>query len=421
MDARHSDSSGTAAATASGPGPLIRDANFRRLWLTGFAAGSMRWLETLAVSVYVFEVTGSPLIVALMMVARMAPMLLGAAIGALADRFDRKTILLAGLGTMSVSSATLGTLALLDSLALWQIAVGAFLNGVFFASEFPVRRNMLGETAGVARVGAALTLDSATNNATRMLGPTLGGFLVGTVGLYGAFFMAAAVYALAFGLVRGFRYARATPVSGGGLLTSLAEGVRAARSDRRIVGVLAVTVLVNLFGFPFSSMIPVIGKDVLALGPLAVGILMSAEGFGSFTGALILTVTARRRHYPRIYLYGSMLFAAAILAFSLSPKFGVSLTLIVAAGAGVAGFTAMQGTLVFSAAPSAIRARVMGVLSMCIGAGPLGVLHVGLMAAWFGAPAALTIIGVEGLLALVVAAFVWPELRRPVNREWTGN
>ena len=393
---------------------LIGDSNFVRLWLTGSASGSMRWLETLAVSVYVFEITGSAFMVALLMSARMAPMLLGAAVGALAERFNRQTILLSGLAIMSTVSAVMGVLALTGAIQIWQIAFGSFLTGLFFASEFPVRRTILGEIAGQKRIGAALSLDSVSNNATRMIGPIIGGILIETVGLHGAYFMAAGFYATGFLLISGVRYTRASPSRAIGLFTSIAEGLSYIRTNRQLVGILLVTVFVNLFGFPFTSMVPVIGKDVLGLTPIPVGFLMSAEGMGAFTGALLLTVTARARYFARIYMGGAVIFMSMTVMFSLSSQFGVSMALLLTAGLGVSGFAAMQSVLIFSTAPPEIRSRVMGVLTMCIGAGPIGVLHVGLMAKWFGAQNALTIIGLEGLACIIACALIWPELcRRP--------
>ncbi|MEX2616083.1 MAG: MFS transporter [Alphaproteobacteria bacterium] len=396
----------------SGVRSLFGDSNFVRLWLTGSASGSMRWLETLAVSVYVFEVTESAFLVAVMMAARMAPMLLGAAVGALAERFNRRTILLSGLAIMTTVSAIMGALALSGAIEIWQIAIGAFLTGLFFASEFPVRRTILGEIAGQERIGAALSLDSASNNATRMIGPVIGGILFETVGLHGAYFMAAGFYATGFLLITGVRYRRVSPTSAIGLFTSIAEGLRYIRTNRRLVGILLVTVFVNLFGFPFTSMVPVIGKDVLGLSPIPVGFLMSAEGMGSFTGALLLTVAARPRYFARIYMGGAVIFLSMTIMFSLSSQFGISMALLLTAGLGVSGFAAMQSVLIFSTAPPEIRSRVMGVLTMCIGAGPIGVLHVGLMAKWFGAQNALTIIGLEGLACVVACALIWPELWR---------
>ena len=111
----------------------------------------LRWLELLAVSVFVLEATGSPFLVALLTFLRMAPMLLcGIPAGALADRYDRRRLLIIGLVVLALISAVLALLARSGRLAIWQIALGTLLSGVFWSAEFPVRRTMLGEIAGAA-------------------------------------------------------------------------------------------------------------------------------------------------------------------------------------------------------------------------------------------------------------------------------
>jgi hypothetical protein len=92
----------------------------------------------------------------------------------------------------------------------------------------------------------------------------------------------------------------------------------------------------------------------------------------------------------------------------------LSLALILICGIGIAGFAVMQSTIVFLAAPAAVRSRVMGLLTVAIGAGPVGMLYVGVLADWLGAPAAVACLALQGLLALALAAWYWPELRRPV-------
>jgi MFS family permease len=163
-----------APAPAERGDALLRDSAFLRLWLAGGVAGVLRWVELLAVSIYVLQTTGSPFLVALMTFLRMAPMFLfGVPAGALADRYDRKHLLIIGLLVLGGAAAVLALVAFLDRIALWHIALGTFLNGMFWASEFPGRRIMLGEIAGPLRLSRAMALESATSNATRMLGPAL--------------------------------------------------------------------------------------------------------------------------------------------------------------------------------------------------------------------------------------------------------
>ena len=375
--------------------------------------GTVRWLEMLAVGVYTYDSTGSATLVALMMFARQVPMvLLGAVAGTVAEGLDRRLVLLVELGALVAVSVVLALLSFAGTIALWHLALGAFLGGCYFATDLPVRRTMLGEIAGAERVGPAMALDSANNNATRMVGPLIGGTVYQALGLDAAFIVSAVLYAVAFVLILPLDYAglaQSTFRSGVGFLASLAEGLRYVRRERQVMGTLAVTVIANMFGFPYAAMVPVVGRDVLALKASWIGALMSAEGLGAFLGAILLAGLARPPLYMTIYRTGTLLFMTCLLAFSLSSWFALSWPLLFVAGLGVAGFSAMQSTIIFRSAPPELRSRIMGVLAMCIGAGPIGTLHLGLMADLLGVQNAVTLIAVEGLVAL---ALVWFAFRR---------
>jgi len=416
----HRDDAKAATPVAS----LLRDPAFLRIWIAGGLVGTVRWLEVLAVGVYTYQLTESPFIVATMLFARMVPtMLLGAFAGALAERVSRRRLMMAGLAVMCIVSIVLVALAVSGRLAIWHIALGAVLSGVFWSGEFPVRRTMLGEVAGLGRLSAAMGLDSATNNFTRMLGPLLGGALLTALGLEGAYAIGVLLYAAAFINMATLTFEeRPAPESESiGMLKSINEGLAYIRTNRLIAGTLVVTIFVNLFGFSYVSMVPVIGEQKLALGPVAIGVLMSAEGCGALLGSLLVAAWVRTRYYTVIYMLGSTLYLAMILAFSLSTLYTAAALLLFAGGLGIAFFGSMQSTLIFFSAIPRMRTRVMGVLVACIGAGPIGVLHVGLLAEWIGAHNAVTIIAIEGLIAIAVAAVVWPELRRapvlPLDRE----
>ena len=416
----HRDDAKAVSPVAS----LLRDPAFLRIWIAGGLVGTVRWLEVLAVGVYTYQLTESPFIVATMLFARMVPtMLLGAFAGALAERVSRRRLMMAGLAVMCIVSIVLVALAVSGRLAIWHIALGAVLSGVFWSGEFPVRRTMLGEVAGLGRLSAAMGLDSATNNFTRMLGPLLGGALLTALGLEGAYAIGILLYAAAFFNMATLTFdERPTPEGESiGMLKSINEGLAYIRTNRLIAGTLVVTIFVNLFGFSYVSMVPVIGEQKLALGPVAIGVLMSAEGCGALLGSLLVAAWVRTRYYTVIYMLGSTLYLAMILAFSLSTLYTAAALLLFAGGLGIAFFGSMQSTLIFFSAIPRMRTRVMGVLVACIGAGPIGVLHVGLLAEWIGAHNAVTIIAIEGLIAIAVAAVVWPELRRapvlPLDRE----
>ena len=378
----------------------------------------VRWLEMLAIGVFTYEVTQSALMVALVTMARTVPMLLFSAFtGAIADGFDRRLMLLAGLGVLALTSAVLAGLAIAGRIELWHVALGTFISGIYGTLEFPVRRSLLGiiasAKAGAAGAGVALTLDSGTNHCMRLIGPVLGGLVLTRFGLPGIYVLGAMLFSLGFLLVlkaqyRAPHYAAAVPR----ILGQIVEGLRYIRTDPKIKGILFITVAMNVFGFPYVAMVPVIGDQILGQGAVATGMLLSADAAGALAGALLIANFARPRHFSAIYFYCSIVFLGGVLSFSLSQFYTLSLGLLFLSGLGVAGFAAMQSTIVFTAAPPEMRGRLMGVLAVCIGVNPLGILQVGVLADWFGGALAVTIISTEGLVAILIAALLWPHFWR---------
>jgi MFS family permease len=414
-----------AAGTAANPGSqaavtprvLIGDRDFRRIWLAGGLGWMIRWLELLAIGVFTFEVTGSALMVALMTMARSLPMLLFSAFtGAIADRIDRRLMLLCGLGLLALSSGVLAFLALTGRLELWHVALGAFVSGIYGSLEFPVRRTMLGiiagNKAGTGGAGVALTLDSATNHCMRLVGPILGGLIIQSHGLPGVYISSTLLFSLGFYLVWSARYQTAERAAAPRMLVQIVEGLRYIRTNPRVMGTLYITIVVNLFGFPYVAMVPVIGAGVLGQNATATGLLLSSEAVGGLLGALAIANFAKPRQFSRIFFIGAIVFLCAVFAFSLSRWYPLSLAVLFLSGLGVAGFAAMQSTIIFTSAPPEMRSRLMGVLAVCIGVNPIGVLQVGLLADWFGGATAVTIMTCEGLIGLLLAGLIWPHLRR---------
>lgn len=394
---------GLAAGRPGGYRALLGDGRFTRIWLIGGLAGTIRWLEMLAVGVFTFQVTGSPAMVAVMTFMRLGPMLLvGLPVGALAERYDRRRLMQLGLVVLLVLDLALAILAFTDRLTLLLVALGAFANGVYFTGEFPVRRTMMGEIVGSDRLAPAMALDSMTSNATRALGPILGGVLLERTGLGGAFLIGAIGYGAALLLVAPISYRPASPPRRVAILGGMREVLGHAVASRVIRTTLLITVIFNLLGFAYIALVPVIGERWLGLSAALIGILMSAEGVGALIGAGLVGAIATPPRFTRIYAGGTMLFLVAIAGFALSRSFGVSLALLFLSGIGIAGFAVMQSTLTFLTAPPHLRSRLMGVLTVAIGTGPIGMLAVGWLAEAIGAPDATLLLIGTGALSLVV-------------------
>lgn len=405
----------TATAPVSPPGAVpgwrgvFAVADYRRLWLIGVVSSVVRWLDTLAFAVFAYQKTGSASVVAMLTMLRLVPMaLVGPFLGALGERIERRMMLFAVFCLMGVTAVVLALLAHAGMLTVWHLAVASLLNGLAWATDNTVRRLLIGEVVGTARVGAAMSVDIGSGNAARLLGPTTGGALLAGVGIEGAFALGAVLYLVP--IVASWRLAyrnTGAPAGGPAILARIAEGFAVVRRDRRLAGTMAVTVIFNIFGWPFTSMVPVIATSALELGPRGAGLLAGLDGLGSLASAAILAVWLRPQHYRAAYVGGTAAYMATLSLFALSPTPVLAGAALILNGFAQSGFGVMQTTLVYVLAPAEARSRVFGVMSMCIGTAPIGFLHLGFLADTIGAPYATALIGLEGLVALALTWRLW--------------
>jgi MFS family permease len=387
----------------------LGEPDFRRLWLVGLVVFSVRWLEMLAVAVFAYQRTASPFIVALLTMLRMLPMaMFGALIGAAAERVERRTALVFVMTLMLLCSIALALLAWSGALEIWHIALASFISGLTWTTDNPVRRTMIGEVVGPERMSAAMSIDVGANNASRMLGPTVGGILLATVGIGGAFAVSVAGYLVAAMVALRVRHRNtALPSTAAGVLERMIEGLLLVRRDPRLSGTMVITVIYNTFGWPFTSMIPVIGQDNLGLGAAGIGLLASMDGVGAFCGAIVIAFCAKPTHFARLFIGGVAVYLLMLPVFALAPVPSLAGFVLLLTGLANSGFSIMQATLVYLAAPPEMRSRVFGVLSVCIGIGMIGFLHLGWLAGIIGATWAIVIIGAEGLVAMLLTRRWW--------------
>ncbi len=401
-----------AAPGTSGKSWLFALPDFRRLWLIGLVVFAVRWLEMLVVGVFVYQRTGSAFEVALMTLLRMAPMVIfGPLIGAYVERMDRRRAQVVVSLSMLATAIVVASLAYAGRLEVWHLALAAFCNGIAWAADNPVRRVMIGEVVGPERMGSAMAIDVGANNASQMLGPTIGGLVLSNFGVAGAFSISVACYAVAVAAALRIRHRNnVAPLGKGAMFAHIVEGLLLARRDKRLVAVLAITVTYNVFGWPFTSMIPVIGQDSLHLAASGIGILASMTGVGSFLGATAIALWARPRHFTGLFVGAVLSYLTLMMGVALAPEAFLAGSALLATGLANSGFSVMQATLIYLAAPAEMRSRLYGVLSLCIGSGLIGFVNIGLMAEWIGATQATVISGIEGLAVMALTWRWWRQI-----------
>lgn len=388
---------------------LVASPTFLRLWAIGGCVNTMRWFEVLSAALFTLDMTGSGLAVAVVSAARTLPMLLlGAFAGVVSEAANRKRILLIGQIIAGVCSAAIAILAGFGVAQPWHVGTAALLAGIVWSTEMSTRRRMVGECVEGAMVPRALALDTMTNSITRLIGPMIAGVAYQKFGLAGAYAVSACVYLVAAILVAGLRYQQ----SSRRLVLSdvphdLAEAYSFARSHVIIGGVLAVTIAMNLLGFCYSALVAPLGRQVFMVSPTLTGILAGAESFGALLGGLWLTRGETRMSGRTLMVGGSLLFLVCVILMPFAPSFWLACALLVTGGFGSAAFANMQTSLIVLHAPPHIRSRLMGLLTVCIGSGPLGILLIGMLADRFGPLLAVDITALTGFIAVALIGLAW--------------
>ena len=392
------------------PSPIYRDPQFRKLWGVGMLVSLIRWLEILAFAVFTYDHTQSALWVASLMTLRMLPLaLFGLALGALAARVSRRAVLLLTHAMLFAICVALMLLSMFGTVEVWHLAAASALHGTVWACDMPMRRGLMGDIAGPGRVAQAMSLDAVTANACRLIGPMLGGLLIARGGLPAVFLVNGLLYLpvlVALARLVEPRIERvATKFS---LRAMVSGGFQAARESPTLAAALWLTILFNLFAWPILSMVPVIGREQLQLDPQGVGLLASMDGVGSLIGALVLSTVASRLPQGPVFLGAVVGFLLLQMLLAWSPVVLLTSLVLLALGVVQAGFAVMQTTLVYTATPERLRPEAMGLMTMCIGASPLGFLGVGALAQALGAPTATLVCGLCGLAGV---ALTWPVCR----------
>ncbi|WP_425069262.1 MFS transporter [Reyranella sp.] len=393
---------------------LLRSPDFLRLWLVGAFANAMRWLELLASGLFAWEVTHSAFAVTVVVALRQIPQLLfGAFAGAISEALNRKLIFMLALVVPALISTLLATLAVTGHLEVWHVALGNLVSGIMWSTEMSTRRRMVGEVAGPHRIVNAIALDSVTSAATRAVGPLLGGIAFEWLGMKGAYTVTALVQFAGAFAIAGLAHAQLTRrLDLVRIPHDIAEGLRFAWTRPTILLVFGVTIVTNAFAFAYSGLVAPLGQGEFHVSPALVGLLAAGEPLGALMGGALIAAGLLRLDRRLAFAGGAALFMVALIFMALSPSYWLALALLIMGGFGTAGFSNMQSTLMLTEAPPEMRSRLMGVVTVCIGTGPLGQLAAGALSGPLGPRGAVIAMAAVGLV--LTGAMVLALRRKPV-------
>ena len=297
---------------------VLYDADFRTIWCVGGLSEVARWMEQLVLSLLIWQVTHSPLPLALVLVFNNLPRpLCSPFTGLLADRLNRRRILIGAQLLNTATAVAVMGLLLLERLQPWQVFLAVSLQGIVKSLEDPARRTAILDLVGTGRLVNALSLEVLTNTTGKLLGPLLAGVLIETVGFSGAYSGVLAVHLVTLGLMTRMWIPAAQGMRAGEpVWRTLTVAVRYARHSPMLLGLLYVTMVMNALAFPARQFIPAIGSEYLGVGAGLVGLLAAAESVGQLAGAGVIACTRHLQYHGRLLVGGSFMVLIMVMLFA---------------------------------------------------------------------------------------------------------
>lgn len=406
----------SSSDSAEAPLPMIellrRFPDFRYLWFGTIFTQGGQWILNVALGWLMLVLTDSPFWVGLVGFFGGIPMLLVAVpAGVILDRYDRRTILVWCQVALALVGIGLAVLAILDIARPWHLLVGSFLNGGGMALNNAGRQTMVPGMVSRANLATAIALNTAGQNASRIVGPSIAGVIIGFAGVGGAFVFQAVVLAIALLLTLSLSItpaaASAATVIRGGLL----DGFRYVRKSPILTDLTLLAAIPMLFVFPYLQLLPVFARDILQTGPSGMGILMAVSGVGAVTGGLLSAPAAKLKRKGMFLLLTTIAYGAVVVTFAYSEWVFLSGAMIFSGSLVGSTYMSLNNTMLHMNVTDDIRGRVTGVYMITFGLMPLGGLPMGVAAEVWGAPFAVAAGAVISSVLTIILAVRSKRLR----------
>jgi MFS family permease len=385
-------------------------------------AGTVIWwqcfyMEMVVLGWLVFDLSNSARMVSLVGFCRTLPLLLVSLFsGPIIDYIGRRRVVIAAQSANLAAYMAIVLLLWSGKAAPWNIAIVVFCLGIAWALDWPTRRSLVPDMLGKERMVDGLLLESFFTGFARIIAPSMAGALIaryGAIGCYiGMAILSFCALTILMRLLRGSG-PRDTKPSKMASLPVLGEGMRYVRSNQTILAVVLITLIMNLWIFPYVSLLPVFARDVLHKGPIELGFLSTGTGLGAFLGLLTIHFLRQRVNVGTLFVVGTGWMCVALTVFALSDVYLLSWAMLLCAGMGMACFGTLQSTIVLLSTSDQMRSRVMGILVLAIGGDPLGQLQIGTLAERFGVQKTMAGQASAALLAVILIVILSPGVLRP--------
>ena len=378
---------------------LLSNQRFRKFWLGLLFNDAALAIEPLALGWLVLDITNSPLWVGISAgVAGIGMTLFSPVAGVLADRYNRKHLLILSLLVQSFAAIILGILLLMDLLQLYHALIFSFVSGLTGSVKFSCKMALTLDLAGRNNLLKGIAANFFSMTIMGVVAPLAGGLILVELGMGQAFFLVGALLLVSLMVVSLLKGIESPQYRGASHVDDFMEGVRYVfRSPSVRLLILAVMVS-ETFGWAVESMLPVIARDELGLGPEGFSYLMSAGALGAAVTTVTISVVPNIENKGKLVLLGIIGFGVGLIVFAFSKLLILSLfCLAFTFGCGVA-FESGLSTLIQEVIPDRMRGRVLSFQTFCWGFSGMAGFHAGPIAALLGAPIAVAIGG--GVVAL---------------------
>jgi MFS family permease len=381
--------------------------DFRLYWIGLFLSNIGTWMQITAVSWLIYRVTRSPFQLGMNGLFRAVPAIaLGVISGTIADRYDRKKLMLATQCLLGLLALLLGVLDQWENIRLWQIYAVTFISAAVASCDGPARQALFPNLVPEAILPNAVALTSILMKGPALIGPLLAGVVISLVGTHGAFYANAASYlcvVLALLLMRTPTPAPA-PVQKNGFGADMKSGLNYVYTKKIILGIIVMEATTSIFGMD-NTMLTIFAADVLRVGAHGFGMMQSARGIGAVIGSSLFIAGGHRSGQGKILLASSIVYGICFALFGLSNSYLLSLILLAWVGLADAIWSAARSTILQWSAPNALRGRVMGGFQIATqGLNPMGQVETGIAVPLIGARDATFFGGAMVLLITLLTA-----------------
>ncbi|MFN8590563.1 MAG: MFS transporter [Thermomicrobiales bacterium] len=380
-----------------------------RLWVIGQGISlSGTWMQTVAMGLLVLHITGSGTVLGLVVALQTLPVLLfGPWGGVIADRFPKRTIMYVTQALSAVLALTLGALVGTGAIRIEMVYALAIALGVVTAVDNPTRQAFVLEMVGPEELVNAVSLNSTQINLARVIGPTLAGALIATVGMATCFIVNGLSFLAVIVVLAVMRADELRPMPAArGAAGQLRQGFRYVRSSPLISTVLVMMAIIGTFTYEFSVSLPMFAQITFEKGASAYAAMTAAMGLGAVIGGLY--TASRPRGEPRQLTVMALLFGLTVLVSALAPTLPLAIVALVAVGFCSIGFTALGNSTIQLASRSDMRGRVMSLWTVAfLGSTPIGGPIIGWIGEHGGPRWALALGGAAAIAAAAYGAMVF--------------